>query len=278
MDRLRPTLTAHLFPPLHRELVSLLRGLAPEDWQRPTSAGAWLVHDVAAHILEGDLRRLSIGRDGHRLIPDRSIADYADLVGWLNALNADWTRVARRFSPAILIDLMDVTGPKVSAFFAGLAADAPALFAVGWAGEEVSQNWFDIGRDYTERWHHQMQIRDAVGVPGLTSREWLQPILELGIRALPRAYASTASASGTVVAFEITGDAGGVWSLVREASEWALVEGQPGAPAAWIRLDADSAWRLLFNSMPSQTARDRAVIGGESALSAPYFSARALMV
>ena len=33
------------------------------------------------------------------------------------------------------------------------------------AGEAVSANWFDVAREFTERWHHQQQIRLAIGGP-----------------------------------------------------------------------------------------------------------------
>jgi hypothetical protein len=38
-----------------------------------------------------------------------------------------------------------------------------AVFSVAWAGEDESKNWFHIAREYTEKWHHQQQIRLAVG-------------------------------------------------------------------------------------------------------------------
>ena len=51
--------------------------------------------------------------------------------------------------------------------------DAPAVFSVAWAGEDKSAHWFDVAREYTEKWHHQQQIRDAVGRPDLASRRHL---------------------------------------------------------------------------------------------------------
>jgi len=52
MRPLEPLYTAHLFPPLHAELIALLRSLTPEDWERPTVAGSWRVRDVVAHLLD----------------------------------------------------------------------------------------------------------------------------------------------------------------------------------------------------------------------------------
>ena len=141
--------------------------------------------EAAAHLLHGNLRRLSFGRDGLTATPDAAIASYADLVGYLNRLNAEWTAAARRLSPRVLIELLDFTSGPVHAFFRSLDPDALALSSVAWAGEGASPNWFDIGREYTERWLHQQQIREAVGAAGLTARRWLHPTLDSFVRALP---------------------------------------------------------------------------------------------
>ena len=53
-----PLMLVDRFAPLHRELIALLRGLAPSDWDRPTACALWSVGDIAAHLLD-DLRRLS---------------------------------------------------------------------------------------------------------------------------------------------------------------------------------------------------------------------------
>ena len=66
MEPLPPLYTAPLFAPLHAELLSLLRALTPEDWERPTLARAWRVKDVAAHLLDTQLRKLSAQRDRSR--------------------------------------------------------------------------------------------------------------------------------------------------------------------------------------------------------------------
>ncbi|MDQ3223076.1 MAG: maleylpyruvate isomerase N-terminal domain-containing protein, partial [Gemmatimonadota bacterium] len=136
---------------LHAELMALLRGLAPADWSRPTACALWSVKDITAHLLDTTLRRLSFGRDGLETAPDTAISGYSDLVAYLNRLNAEWTTATRRLSPPVLIDLLDFTSGQVHAFFQSLDPHSPARFPVSWAGEDVSPNWFDIGREYTER-------------------------------------------------------------------------------------------------------------------------------
>lgn len=85
--------TVHLFQELDEKLISLLRSLTPDDWNRPTVARLWSVKDVAAHLLDGNLRVISASRDGHSNVPERKINSYQDLVGYLNELNADWSKL-----------------------------------------------------------------------------------------------------------------------------------------------------------------------------------------
>lgn len=278
MQPLTPLYTADLFAPLHDRLLDLLRGFSPEDWERPTVAGSWQVRDVAAHLLDVDLRKLSVNRDGNLVPPEEPIHGYEDLVRFLNDLNAQWVKAARRLSPRVITELLAFTGLAVADLVAALPPHEPALFAVDWAGESRSENWMDVGRDYTERWHHQMQIRDAVGAPGLLERRWLYPLLNLSVRALPRAYASVLAEDGTALVLEVTGEAGGAWSLLRGEGAWTVLEGVSPAPAATVRLDPDSAWRLLYNALPPEAAREKAAVVGDAALAEPLFKTRSVMV
>ncbi|MGH9366276.1 MAG: maleylpyruvate isomerase N-terminal domain-containing protein [Thermoanaerobaculia bacterium] len=271
--------TAHLFAPLHDELLALLRSLRPEDWERPTVAGVWRVRDVAAHLLDTQLRRLSFQRDGHALPPPEApIAGDRDLVGYLNRLNAEWILAARRLSPRVLMELLKATGPALTALLASLPPREPALFPVSWAGQAVSENWFDVGREYTEHWHHQAQIRDAVGAPGLDSRRFLHPVLELSLYALPVALRGAGGAEGNAVVVEITGEAGGTWSLLRTASDWTLWRGEAADAALRARLDSDSAWRLFFNALSPDEARRHIAFAGDATLSERLIAARGVMV
>jgi hypothetical protein len=270
--------TVDLFLPLQRELVKLLRGLSPDDWSRPTIAGSWRVKDIVAHILEGDLRRLSLHRDAHSIAPDSRLDSFGGLVAFLNSLNASWVAAAERFSPRLLVDLLEWSGPQVADFFASLPPEGEAVWAVAWAGEERSLNWMDIGRDYTEKWHHQAQVRDAVGAPQLAARRWLFPVIALSMYALPRAFQKTDSPRGTALAIAIDGEAGGRWLLTREKEGWELSEGETANAAATVRMDADTAWRLFFNGLAREEAGNRIKTTGDAGLCSTFITARAVMV
>jgi uncharacterized protein (TIGR03083 family) len=270
---MEPTLVHDLFPPLHAELIALLRGLRADDWTRPTLCARWSVHDIAAHLLDDDLRRLSFHRDGHLPPAGPEGPGDAALAVFINRLNAEWVTAAQRLSPRVIVDLLELTGPQVAALFASLDPFAPARFGVSWAGEDHSPNWFDVGRDYTERWLHQQQIRVAVGAQGLIERRWLGPVLDLFIRSLPHAYRAERRNSGTAVGVEISGDAGGHWTVLREDDAWRLYRGAYEGADATATMTDDTAWRLFSKALKTEADRARITLTGDRALGAPILGA-----
>ncbi|PYY00489.1 MAG: hypothetical protein DMG64_16785 [Acidobacteria bacterium] len=202
---LKPILTLDLFPILEGKLIELLRCLRHDEWSHPTLAKQWTVKDVTAHLLDGNFKRLSIQRDGFLGLTAPPRDGYEAFIGFINRNNAEWVQAARRLSPRVLIDLMEITSNEVHAFFRGLDPNAPALWGVTWAGEESSANWFDVAREYTERWHHQQQIRVAVGRPGISNRELYFPVLDTFMRGMPHAFRSVRARERTIVEIEISG-------------------------------------------------------------------------
>jgi uncharacterized protein (TIGR03083 family) len=273
----QPVYLVERFPPLHTELMRLLRRLRPDDWARPTACALWSVKDTVAHLLDTALRRLSYGRDRMPALPNQDIADYIELVAYLNRLNAEWVVAARRLSPGVLQELLETSEPKLHAYFRSLDPHAQADFGVAWAGEDSSPVWFDIGREYTERWLHQQQIREAVGAPPLSTREWLHPALEIFIRALPHTYSAVAAPEGQGIRFDIEGDAGGTWSLVRQSDRWRLFAGAADRPEARVSLDQETAWKLFSKGLSPGNARSRIRVQGERPLTEAIYSALAVM-
>jgi uncharacterized protein (TIGR03083 family) len=274
---LEPVLLLDRLAPLHARLIALLRGLSRADWDRPTACALWSVRDIAAHLLDDDLRRLSAQRDRQPLPAAEPIEDHASLVAFVNRLNGEWVAAARRLSPRIITDLLEVTGPWVVELFGSIDPAAPAHWAVSWAGEERSAHWFDVGRDYTERWLHQQQIRDAVGAPALTGAEWLHPVLDLFVRALPHGFRQVAREEGTTLRLVITGPAGGEWTLGQESDGWRLFVGSAPAPDATATLSDDTAWRLFSKGLDADPARQRVRIEGDQALGATVLDTLAVL-
>jgi hypothetical protein len=229
-------------------------------------------------VLDGQLRRLSFHRDGLTRADGPVDRDYGSVLRFINALNARWVEASQQLSPRVLTDLLETAGLQAAAFLASLPLHEPAFWPVAWAGEAQSENWMDVGRDYTECWHHQQQIRDAVGAPPLTAARWLAPVVALGVRALPRALADVTRPEGTAVGVAVRGEAGGRWRLVRARAQWELGAEDPARPGdAQVDLDAPDAARLWFSGRAPQAAAT-AERRGDPALCEAVLAARALMV
>ena len=247
MPTLPPLYVADLFPDLSKRLVELLWSLTADDWQRPTSSSRRTVKDIVSHLLDGSLRRLSLQRDGYaspdensRLQPDEP------LLQLLTRLNADWERATRRLSPTVLTGLLVWADQQLAELFKSLDPFAPAIFPVSWVGENESRNWMDIAREYTEKWHHTQQVFEATGRPStITVRRLFHPCLDAFLRALPFTYRDVPADIGTTVAIEVTGAAGGIWHVQRDASGWRPVTQPVERPQSTVTLDELTLWKLV---------------------------------
>lgn len=273
---MEPIYVAELFPILDSKLIEFLRSLTPDQWSLKATPN-WTVHDVAAHLLDGsNLRRLSLARDQYWGEPFHG-SSYQDLVNFLNGLNADWVKAFRRVSPQVLIDLLEVSNRQVADYFRSLDPHQPAPFPVAWAGETQSENWFDIAREYTEKWHHQQQIRETVGKDGIMSRQLYFPVLDTFMRVLPHSYRDVNAQEGTTLAIHVTGAAGGNWFLTRREQSWELSRTPGGHLRAEVTVPQEVAWRLFTKGLSEESARQHLQVSGERTLTNPMFHATAII-
>jgi uncharacterized protein (TIGR03083 family) len=261
-EPLGPIFTAHLFEKLESNLLELLGSLSPEDWEKQTIAPKWKVKDVAAHLLDTQLRKLSVARDAYVAErPDLSRDD--GLVDFINRLNAGGVGILRRLSPRVLIELMAATSKQTIEFHRSLDPFADAAFPVSWAGESRSPNWFDTARELTERWHHQQQIRDAVNKPGIMTRELYFPVLDTFMRALPFGYRRVSVNPGTFAQFNISGECGGSWFLCRNLEGWTLLVSPHGEKICETTIPQEIAWRIFTKGIDRARAANLIETSGD---------------
>ena len=279
LEQMPPTDTRRFFRPVATELTALLRALPAEAWDRPTVAGTWRVREVIAHLVDVSMRRVSLHRDRHTPpAPPRPPRTEREFVAFINGLNGQWVEAARRISPRMLTDLYESVAAALADFTESFPDDGPALFPVSWAGDEQSDGWFDLGREFTEQWHHQAQVRDAVAAPPLRDPAWLHAVLLIALRGLPHAFRETRVETGRALTIEITGTAGGVWTLKRDAGGWTLWAGQESGESARVTMSDDTAWRLLFNALSPEQAESLVARSGDPVVFGPLLRARSVIV
>jgi hypothetical protein len=281
-------------------LLDLLAGLSDAEWGSPTAAPQWSVKDIALHLIDVDLSWMARFRDHDRsgFIPESS--GHEAFVRGLAQRNQQWIDGARVMSPRLIVDMMRWSGGQLDAALATVELSRPS--SVYWAGE--TPLWFDLAREFTERWVHFQQIREAVARlrpgqgpherrasepdelpaseghhPGGVDRSaedpdrYLPLIVRTFMWGFPHQYQAPAP-TGTTIGLEVDGV--GVWSLTRsDHGDWDLDEGRPAEPAAGLRITGDAAWRLLTGAPYDLT---QAQLSGEPALAQALLQVRGIIV
>ena len=255
-----------LFFALDEKLIELLKSLTPDEWHHQTVAKKWKVKDVAAHLLDGNIRALSLQRDGYFGTEGPSSGEFDTLVTWLNGFNNDWVDAAKRISPQVLVLLHEATGKATCEYFASLDPDAISIFPVDWAGEKKSRNRLHVAREYTEKFLHQQQIRDAVDKPGIMTKEFFYPFMNTLVEALPYTYRDVEAIEGTAVRLVISSEIGGSWTVEMIDNRWQLLKTHSGDADAEVIIDPDLAWKLFSKSLRPHEVRQRVTINGKQQL------------
>ncbi len=275
LDATIPIAVLEPFRRVNGALLALVKTFTADDWRRPTVHPNRDVKDLTAHLLHGTLRRLSFQRDAYNR-PGPPPLTAHELIAWIQQDNREFMAGMRGLSPRVLIELLELNDPQLLAMFEGADPMADALGVV-WAGEWQSRAWFDIAREYTEKWHHQQQLRDATGRPPLCERALLEPVLETFVRGLPFAYRHYDAAPGTRISVSIAGETSQAWTLVRMQGGFALFCGADSKAEAALSVPADVAWRLWTKGLSREDAMASISCTGASSAIDPLLSFVAIM-
>jgi uncharacterized protein (TIGR03083 family) len=262
-----PIIVVDLFPQERKQLVELFSHLEAEDWEKPTICSGWTVKDIGLHLLGDDIGYLSRARDhfSNPFFRNKDLQRWESLVANINEANELWVKATARISPRVLCDLLALTGHQFYEYVRSLDPMATGG-VVSWAGPGPAPMWLDLAREYTERWLHQQQIRDAVKQPGLKERRFFHPVLDTFVWALPQTYRDVPVTEITVIELVVTGEAGDTWYLVGEANRWSLSKRVERQPITVVTMDQETCWRVFTKGMSKEQAKAKATIEGDQKL------------
>ena len=127
------------YGPERARLIQLLATLDDEQWAKPTECPAYSVKGIASHILGDDLSLLSRQRDGAApglvLMAERMPG--TDFRALLDGFNDQWVDATGFLSPALLLQLLDLTGQWTHRYYCDVDPSAPGepvpMFGVSFA-------------------------------------------------------------------------------------------------------------------------------------------------
>lgn len=228
----------HLVPE-RAELLAVLADLTPGEWAAPTACPEWTVHGVALHILGDDLSLLSRQRDA---APNGLLLDAMDHPGLdfrqlLDGFNERWVTAGRFLSPALVIELLRLSGEWTADYYTEVDPTLPGE-PVGFFGASgPSPMWQAIARELVERMVHQHQIRAAVGRPPVTG-ELVAVVARVVVHGIAAQLAGIGAPEGAAVTARLGPY---VHSLTRRGDGWAVTPGSTdGAPEVGLDPDAGS--------------------------------------
>lgn len=276
VDALGPPVDVRaVLEPERRALLALLEGLDDEQWAAPTPCPGWSVHDLCVHLLHDDLRRLSLQR-GHHAGARIDAASFEELAAALDEGNQAWvSAVAPALSPRLTRELLAWSAEPTAAHLCALDPEAIGD-TVSWAGPGPHPNWLDVAREFTERWVHQQQLREAVGRPGVAEWTFLEPVLDTFARALPACLPSRPPE--TEVQLRVSPPHQTTWAARSTSSGWALSAPRSRPADAEVEISAEAFWRRATRMVTHRQARSAAEVRGDPGLVAAVLDLRGAIV
>jgi uncharacterized protein (TIGR03083 family) len=254
---------AGLFAVERDRLGGLLSDLDRTDWERPSPCPGWSVLDLCCHLAGDDLGLLARRRDGRGVTAPPDGVSEAGFVAWLDELQDEWVRAARRLSPRLVTDLLRWARPQIAELFRQ-QDPAARTASVSWAGPDLVPVWLEQARELSEYWIHRQQLRQALGRRSDLSADLSGPVLDGLCWAYPYRLARAPSDPGDTVTISVTGPVTRTWHLVAGPAGWAY-RTQPGPRATGsLTMTTEQAWRLLTSNLPAAQKQELAVTGDDA--------------
>ena len=209
----------------YRRFLDLLRGLAPEDWDRPTDCHLWTVKDVAAHIVGETEAFASIREFAHQWRRGPAVRRQIAAPQLIDGVNEVQVRERRHLSGRQLADRLAACTDKATRgrlTLPGPVRAVPVPFGkpIGWRPVRYLVDQV-ITRDV---WMHRVDISRATGAALLLTADH-------DGRLVADIVADWAGTHADPFLLELTGPAGGSY--------------RRGDPVGPTRLDAVEFVRIV---------------------------------
>ncbi len=230
------------------ELLGLLSNLPTEDWTHPTGCRGWPVHDVVAHLVEGELLFGRVYRGELKALTREDADPQAGVERWARA-DGETLRFSLWHHGSATQRVIDSRSEDswnrdVSVF------DRPLLLR-----DVLRLHFFDLAL-------HSYDVGAALSAPSLWG-DRVPFIVEYCVRGAPHALAAAQVKPDAWIRVEVTGV--GSWTLGDRDGAWDI--GRPDAPgAATWKTDPETLVQATTGRLTVAEALDRSSVDGDAGL------------
>lgn len=256
-----------LLPAERDAFVDLLGSLDEHEWAAPTECPEWTVKGVALHVLGDDLSLLARQRDAMAPGPLLYAEGHPGVTfrGLLDGFNEQWVHAAQFLSPALIVELLRITGGWTASFYDAVDPEKRGEPVGFFAATGPSPYWQISAREYIERWVHHHQVRRAIGRTDL-GPEFLAPALEAIAFGLAAHLPDLNAAPGAALALVVPDV--GAWVLGRAAHgpTWTVCHADPEQADATVRVKAALATPVFSRAFDRTAAASSLTLAGDPGL------------
>ncbi|AEF41066.1 maleylpyruvate isomerase family mycothiol-dependent enzyme [Hoyosella subflava] len=241
-------------------LDALLSELTEDQWHTPTALPGWTVHDVVSHIIGTE--SLLLGERAPKT--DTDVKELEHVHNDIGAFNERWVLHLRAHSPTEMLQIFrEVTGRRRE-FLSSLTDAQWTEETIGPAGP-TTVGGFMLIRLF-DCWVHELDIRDAVGMPGDEGGVRGDLSMEVISRAIGFAVGKRAQApAGSRIVLELTGALARTFNVAVEGRA-RLIESLDADPTVHLRLDSGLYVRLACGRVNPQDKWDDIESAGDAEL------------
>jgi uncharacterized protein (TIGR03083 family) len=179
------------------DIIELLRGIAPNQWESPTPCPGWTVADIAAHLIDLDAMVVNRAAVEHEPVWD-SLPHVKTGSSRFTERGVDFRRGT---SSTDLLEQMTSTSQALIEHLPVHGLE----FQVPWMKGEISIDQFLSLRTF-DIWVHEQDIRSALGMPGNLGNNPARTSAQRMISALPLIWGKKVGAPpGSVITLHLTG-------------------------------------------------------------------------
>lgn len=240
------------------DIIEVLQGLEPTQWNLPTPCPGWSIADIAAHLIDLDMMAMGAATIDHE--PDwDSLPHVKSPASQFTERGVDFRRGT---PPDDLLDQLKSVAQELS----GYVANNSITVRVPWSKGEISPEQFLAMRAF-DVWVHEQDIRNSIDQPGNLGSNAALAAAQRMFASIPLIWGKKVQApAGSSLTLTVTGpDVSGSLHVVVGSDGRATIVESLDSPDNSVTLSWPDFADAFTGRVPVEVTMSQATIQGDLA-------------